>query len=49
MVVPLAVFSAKEPEAREEDRVIVSLTSETVIVRLLSTELVPSEAVKVMV
>ena len=49
MIVPLDVSSEKEPEVREEDRVIVSLTSETVIVRLLSTELVPSEAVKVMV
>ena len=36
-------------KAREEDRVIVSLISETVIVSSLSTELVPSEAVKVMV
>ena len=46
MVVPLAVFSAKESEAREEESVSVSLTLETVIFRLVSTELVPSEELK---
>ena len=47
MVVPVEMSSAKELAARVVDKVSDSLTSVTLIARLLLVLLVPSEAVKV--
>ena len=47
MVVPVEMSSAKELAARVVDKVSDSLTSVTLIERLLLVLLVPSEAVKV--
>ena len=47
MVVPIAIFSAKEDAAIELVRLRASLISPTLIVSVSETELAPSDAVKV--
>ena len=47
MVVPVVTFSAKEDAANELVRLGASLISPTLMVSVSETELVPSEAVKV--